>query len=271
MTKHEKEVIEVLRLHVSKNMAEDVQHESYPEEMPVSKWERPCDATWTSSLGRHAIEHTTIDSFLNQRADDDRFRRVMGNLENGWSAYPDNWIEVAIDVGVIETGVDWQDLSNQIKSWLLENVPSLPLDCQNRVKTPDIPFDLLIRRELLPGAGKLLVARYSPKNLSEQRVAVIRKALDKKAGAGQQYRQKGYLTVLVLEANDIALASRVTVFKAIREAYQSEADEIFDRIFIAMTAANPWCIVPFKLEKQIMAEPTPYWPTAPGYPLGVSA
>jgi hypothetical protein len=84
MTEKEKSVIEVLREHICKASANDVQHESFPEEMGSSTGERLCDATWKGPDISYAVEHTTIDSFNRQRYDDDRFRKVMGKLEQEW-------------------------------------------------------------------------------------------------------------------------------------------------------------------------------------------
>jgi hypothetical protein len=270
MTDKEKKVIEVLRLHICKTSEEPIRHESYPEEIRISKGERPCDATWQGPREAYAIEHTTIDSFVGQRHDDDRFRKLMGSLEKEWSDHPDDWLEIAIDVTAIPNGVNWGDLSNQVEAWLIQKVPSLPCDCRSTVKIPGVPFDLYIYRERLPGQGRVVVARLKPIDLSEQRVSVIREALDKKIGVLQQYKNRGYAAVLLIESSDFALSSRDTIFKDLRDAYQPETDSpVFDQIYIATTGTNPWCIVPFKVGLEIMKKPKPYWPIAPGYPLGI--
>jgi len=271
MTKKEKNVIEVLRQHICQVSADDVQHESYPEEIGFPNGERPCDATWRGPNTTYAVEHTTIDSFIGQRHDDDRFRKLMGNLEKEWSDHPDDWLEIAIDVKAIPNGVNWGDLSNQIKAWLNQNVPSLPCNYQSTVKIPGVPFDLCIYREMLPGQGRVVVARLKPVDLLEQSVVVIREALDKKIGVLQQYKNRGYSSVLLIESSDFALSSRGTIFKALCNAYQPDTDApVFDQIYIATTGTEPWCIVPFKKGEKILKEPNPYWPTAPGYPLGIS-
>jgi hypothetical protein len=270
MTTKEKKVIEVLRLHVCKISGEAIDHNSYPEEIHVSKGARPCDATWQGPHRAYAIEHTTIDSFVGQRHDDDRFRKLMGTLEKEWSDHPDDWLEIAIDVAAIPNGVSWGELYNRIKAWLIQNVPSLPCDCQSTVKIPGVPFDLYIFRERLPGQGRVVAARLKPADLSEQRVAVIREALDKKIGVLQQYKNREYAAVLLIESSDFALSSRGIIFKDLRDAYRPETDgSVFDQIYIATTGTNPWCIVPFKVGPEIMDKSKPYWPTAPGYSLGI--
>jgi hypothetical protein len=63
MTAKEKQVIEVLRLHVCNAMAENIRHENYPEEIGVPKGERPCDAIWRGAHGTYAVEHTKLIAF----------------------------------------------------------------------------------------------------------------------------------------------------------------------------------------------------------------
>ena len=265
-------MIEVLRLYVCQATTEPIQHKSYPEESGVARDERPCDATWQGPREAYAIEHTTVDSFMGQRQDDDRFRRLMGSLEKGWSGFPDDWIQISMDIAAIPSGVSWSGLSSQIMTWLIGNISSLPFDCTSSIRIQGIPFELRIYRERLPGEGRVLVARHSPADLSEQRVAVIRRALDKKLGVLQQYKGKEHSTILLVESSDFVLSSRVTIFKALSEAYQSETDgPVFDQIYIAMTGTSPWCIVPFKVGNEIMKKPNPSWPTAPDYPYGISA
>lgn len=271
MTDREKKVIEVLRLHMCKSTGEPIQHDSYPEELTIPQGERPCDATWRGPRLTYAIEHTTIDSFSGQRHDDDRFRRLMGRLEKEWSDHPDDWLEIVIDVAAIPSGVNWTTLSSRIRSWLKANVPTLPCNSENLVEIPGIPFKLSILRERLPGHGRVLVARHRPTDISTQRIAVIRESLDKKVGVLQQYKNRGYSTVLLLESSDYVLSSRDIMFEALGTAYRPEPDaSIFDDIYIATTGTSPWCIVPFKVGPRILSEPEPSWPTAPGYPLGAN-
>jgi hypothetical protein len=230
-TNKEKKVIEVLRLHVCKTFGEPIQHESYPEEIRVYQGERPCDATWRGPREGYAVEHTTIDSFVGQRHDDARFHKLMGTLEKKWSNHPDDWLEIAIDVTAIPTGVDWGSLSNQIQAWLIQNVPSLPCECQSIVKIPNVPIDLHICREKLPGQGRVIVARLKPGNLSEQRIAVIRNALDKKTEVLRQYKNRGDETVLLIESSDCVLSNREIIFKDLRNAYRPEPDSpVLDQI-----------------------------------------
>ena len=91
----------------------------------------------------------------------------MGRLEKEWSDHPDDWLEIVIDVASIPSGVNWISLSSRIRSWLKENVPTLPCDTENLVEIPGVLFKLTIFRTRLPGHGKVLVARHRPTDISE--------------------------------------------------------------------------------------------------------
>jgi hypothetical protein len=83
MNTHEKKIIELLRRYICTSTHEDARHDSHPEETGVPNGERPCDAIWHNFQRTYAVEHTTIDRFIRQRVDDDRFRKVMVPLESG--------------------------------------------------------------------------------------------------------------------------------------------------------------------------------------------
>jgi hypothetical protein len=190
-------------------------------------------------------------------------------LEKEWSDHPDDWLDIVIDVAAIPNGANWSELSNKVKGWLVQNVPSLPCNCQSLVRIPGVPFDFSIYRKRLAGQGRIIVARNRPHHISEQIVTVIQRALDKKIGVLQQYKNRGHVTILLIESSDFVLLSRDTIFEALLEAYRPKIDStVFDQIYIATTGTSTWCIVPFKVGKEIQREPKPYWPTDPNYPLG---
>lgn len=270
MTGHEKDVLEVVRQHLSITMSKDVQVFSYPEEasVPIPQGEKPCDVIWGSDPTIFSVEHTTLDSFPNQRADDDRFRKVMERLARRWSAHPDETLEIAIDVGSIPSGINWSVLSEEISDWLVNHICDFPLDQPTQVSIPGIPFDLHICRERTPGVGRVFVMRHAPDALASQRALVVRTALDSNKEKMQQYKYTGYRTILVLESQDFVLHSRVTLFEALRSTYQEETHgTVYDEIYLITTGTNPWCVFPFKIGSELKSKAKPYWPTAPGYPL----
>src|SRR6266571_7571979 len=75
-----------------------------------------CDAIIERGGQRFALEHTTIDSYSDQRADNHRFRTVVVPLEDAIQhAYPDSWIEIHVPADAVPTGSDWHSLAEALK------------------------------------------------------------------------------------------------------------------------------------------------------------
>src|SRR5438477_6735974 len=56
-----------------------------------------CDAIVSRAGGKNAVEHTTIDAYLEQRLDTARYRRVFAPLEEHITReFSDSWIEIAV-------------------------------------------------------------------------------------------------------------------------------------------------------------------------------
>lgn len=258
--------IELLSKLLCKRTGAEVFLVAIPDEDETDKQYRPCDAILEGGRIRFAVELTTIDSYIGQRSDDDRFRRVMGAMEERIGTIPD-WTEVIIDVGAIPTGYDWDKLSLGIQEWLLPRLQELPYEKQVPVDIPGIPFSVWVRREPLKGQGGVIVMRRAPFNLEEQRTAVIKSALEDKRNVLGHYKSEGFATVLLLERYDLALANRHLMCDAFRRASPLElcADAI-DDVYLIETPTRPWAISPLKIGLQIFVAPSPEWPDAPGYP-----
>lgn len=235
-----------------------------PDEAEVDWQYRPCDAILEGNRTRFAVELTTIDSFVNQRLDDDRFRRVMGAMEERIGAMLD-WIEVTIDVGAIPTGYDWCELSFGIERWLLSHLQELPYGRREPVQIPGVPFMVWVQREHGRGNGRIVVMRRAPVDLEEQRCTVLRRALESKQDMLSYYKSEGYTTVLLLETYDVALANRDSICNTFKKVSPLElcADAI-DEVYLIETGTHPWAISPLKIGSQIFDEASPQWPDTPG-------
>lgn len=258
--------IEIYRKLLRKQTGRDVSLIAIPDETEVNHRHRPCDAILKEDQRRLAVELTTIDSFVDQRLDDDRFRRVMGTMEERIGAIPD-WVEVTIDVRAIPTGYDWYELSSGIETWLLSHLQILPYERHVPVQIPGIPFTVGVRREQGRGNGRIVVMRRAPSDLEEQRCTVLRRALESKRDMLRHYRSEGYAAVLLLETYDVALANRDLICETFKKISPMElcADAI-DEVYLIETDTRPWAISPLKVGSQIFNEASPQWPNAPGYP-----
>lgn len=258
--------VELLRKLLARQTGREVSLAAIPDEDDLQQQRRACDAILEGEGVRFAVELTTIDSFVGQRVDDDRFRRVMSALEERVGTIAD-WIEITIDVGVIPTGYDWRGLSVGIEEWLLAHLEELPYDRRVPVQIPGIPFLVWVRREHGWGEGCIRVMRHTPIQIEEERCAVIKRAMENKRSVLGQYKSEGHTTVLLLEADDIALANRHLICDAFRKVSPLElcADAI-DDIYLIQTDTRPWTMSALKIGSRIFDEPFPEWPDAPGYP-----
>lgn len=130
---------------------------------------------------RLAIEHTLLQPFEGQKADDPRFLAVFGKLHEDPSlVVPGRLIELHAPVGVIPNGIDWNFLAAKIREWFqcerlkfadgesIHKVSGLEFDLEITVQTMDIPET----------PGVLSVGRILPRDRSFE--DVIRKALNDK-------------------------------------------------------------------------------------------
>src|SRR5919198_130532 len=90
--------------------------------------QRACDA-YAEALERQplAIEHTNIETFRQQKQDSARFLKVCGVLETELeNAFPYD-VHLIIPIFGIQTGTDWNTITNTLRSWLITSVNALPL------------------------------------------------------------------------------------------------------------------------------------------------
>jgi hypothetical protein len=88
---------------------------------------RACDA-YAESFGLQplAIEHTNIESFRRQKEDSARFSKVIGILETELKHVFPYDVHLIIPTFGIQTGTDWNNITNILGAWLLTNVSTLP-------------------------------------------------------------------------------------------------------------------------------------------------
>ncbi len=196
-----------------------------------------CDALAESNYLTLAIEHTTIDSFLNHRADNDRFIRAVGSLEKELKDKFQDRITLTIAIDSIQTGIDWDIIKINIRVWLIENVPRLPFGNQERW-IEDVPFPIQISKSKCTSPG-LFVSRFAPENLEDQMAKIIRRALESKNGKLGVYKNAGNYTLLLIESDDIALLDVPKVRSALKTAIESGAPSgNIDEIWFADTSIS---------------------------------
>ena len=215
-----------------------------------------CDAIVDRKNTRHAVEHTSLDTYQRRREDDDRFRKVVLPIAAAIeSTFPDSWVELEVPVHAIPTGEDWKQLRDRLLARCLEAVGSMAIASyhdltRTRFDWPgEIPFPVWISRQPVGGdAPKCISFRQLPADLHDQRADDVRRALDDKAARLQSYQQAGTPTVLLLDMDDVALSNRDVVADAFaRAAATWEQRDVVNEVYLVDSGRRPVWIYPLKL------------------------
>jgi hypothetical protein len=155
---------------------------------------------------RLAIEHTLIEPFAGQKADDRRFLAVFGGLDRAVELrVPDTLIEVTVPVGAIPNGVDWEEVGRKVYDWFAAARWELPEGASDH-DVPDLSFPLRVHVETVDiphTPGVVVVSRFLPRDRPFE--DILRRALGSKLPKliGTPARTH----ILLLEDASIALGS----------------------------------------------------------------
>lgn len=241
------------------------------EGAPVTVVERPdkdkpgqggCDAIVERRGVRHAVEHTTLDSYQRRREDDDRFRKVVLPVAIAVEeTFTDSWVEMEVPVHAIPPGEDWTELRNRLRACCVEAIGGMPIAeyhdlTRTRFDWPDIPFPVWISRQ--PTAGdspKCVIFRQAPGDLHAQLAADVKRALDDKTNQLRAYHDGGMPTVLLLDIDDVALTNRDFVADAFARAVTTWDDRnAVDEVYLTDSGRRPVWVYPLKLEDRFYPE-----------------
>jgi len=165
--------------------------------------------------GPFAIEHTSIDTLPNQRGKSDWFMRATGGLEKELPIPPYR-MNITIDYNSINKGQNWAAIREALKTWISKECPRLADGRHIFDNVPGIPFRLQVTKAS-DRPPRVFFTRYEPKDTSlPERIS---RQLDTKINKLAHYRECGFITVLLIESDDIALMNENKMFDAIRDAY----------------------------------------------------
>jgi len=129
-----------------------------------------------------AIEHTLIQAFEGQKADDPRFEAVFEPLQKDESLrVPERLIEVFPPAFSIPNGVKWEDAQQKVYEWFKESREKFTKEGDSEHGIPGLGFDLrvLVQTMEVPGSkGFVGAGRIRPKD--RPFIDVLRKALTTK-------------------------------------------------------------------------------------------
>lgn len=192
----------------------------------------PPDMRIDALAGNFAIEHTSIDTLPKQRSKSDWFLRAAGGLEKELQIPPYR-LNIVLDYNAITKGQNWASIREAIKTLVTEDCPQLPDGRHTLENLPDIPFRLQLTKASDRSPG-VFFARYTPEDHSLPKR--IREQLDQKIEKLAPYQERGFITMLLIESDDIALMNEVIMLDALRSAYPQGLPRDLDRIWYVDTS-----------------------------------
>lgn len=182
-----------------------------------------------------AIEHTKIESFYGQLADNERFGQHYGELESQLKHAFDFGLELVLPLFAFQKGTKWAAIRDLIRDWLLANAQSFPQG-RSSYQIPGVPFSITVFKDT-GGIKSFFVARRAPsdRDVQIETIQNIAGALEDKNSQLSKYRAAGAHSILVLESVDIALVSPASLYKAFLQAQQCTSTPNIDEVWLACT------------------------------------
>ena len=187
--------------------------------------------------GEFAIEHTSIDTVVNQRRDDAWFEQVVDGLRAEFEDRITYRLRIVLCWESIRVGQDWDAIRAAFRRWIAIDSLRLPDGKQKIKDAPGIPFPFFVEKDNHRPPG-VFFSRREPKDstLPDR----IRERMVDKVSKLAPYRTLGHTTVLLLESPDLALMNPDILIDAIKKAFPSGLPAGLDRVWFADTSV-PEC------------------------------
>ena len=193
--------------------------------------------------GPFAIEHTSVDTLLNQRKYGDWFKRVIANLESEYSGRFPFSLFVWFEYEAFRVNRNLKIIHNALTRFILEDSLLLKWGHHKLDRIPGIPFTLYVHKSCESRPFRLIFARSYPQELSlglpwcqDKKQSPLpdnfRAQLDKKAAKLAKYKACGETKVLLIENPDF-LKDDQTLLHWITKAYLKDFPAVIDRIWCA--------------------------------------
>jgi hypothetical protein len=222
----DKEVIDLFVKYLAEQDNPGLKVDDWPDEKNRNSTE--IDAV----AGPFAIEHTSIDTVPNQRRDADWFLKVVKALEDEFKCKMPFRLVLTFPYDGIQTGQDWDDISDVLRDWILFEAPKLPFG-RYIINKDKIPFEIFATKRKSARHG-LLFCRFAPddKSLPER----MRKQLDRKLKKLIPHKERDKTTILLVESDDIAFMDESIMWDELRLAYPKGMPDGLDQIWFADTS-----------------------------------
>jgi hypothetical protein len=212
------------------------------------------EAIYRTKSKHFAVEHTRIESFLQQIGQGKTFEEFLAPLSQELSGTVAGTFYLIVAAGDIRVRrQDQEGVIKALKTWVEEKATTLAAaetsgdggNVMIQERPPGVPFDVALRKERDVGS-EVVCFQAMQADPQEARNDAMAASLEKKCPKLQAARNKlesekkaGPVSVLVLESNDIALANRVGVANSVvaELAKRSDSPNI---VVWARTSTVPW-------------------------------
>ncbi|MEQ1716198.1 MAG: hypothetical protein ABL907_09470 [Hyphomicrobium sp.] len=186
------------------------------------EWPEDCaDGEIDAVIGSFAIQHTSIDTLPDQRAQDNWFSRVTKGIENDFRGKMGVHLCLAMRFDDIQKGQDWHAMNMALRDWAAEQAAHFAFGATCGVQIKGLPFLIDVRKSefLLDGIWFTRSAPVDSTLPERLRRTVRRPGKKSKLAALPKYRDNGKSTMLLLESCDIALMNDTIVAEAFTTAF----------------------------------------------------
>lgn len=184
--------------------------------------------------GNLAIEHTSIDTFPDQRQRNAWLSRLLGDLEKEVST--GRHLRVIVDYNAVQRNQDWPRARSALKSWL--ETEGQKIGSRIRVEIPGVPFPFEVMAEPYSQRPyRIWFGRYIPEK--DSLASRVHSQCVRKIAKLAPYREIGSTTILLLESDDIASMNELLMADALRTAFTGGRPAGVDEIWYVNTAGQP--------------------------------
>ena len=156
---------------------------------------------------------------------------AIGCLEQELEGQVNFRLRVVTPFGAVPTGVSWDGIRENLRSWILYDVPHLPNnETLHDITIDGIPFPLTAQKSEA-GIHGVFFARSVTEgsNFTER----LRIQINRKAIKLANYRDSCDLLILLIENDDIANMSRAIMIEAVEASYPHDLPSGLDKIWYA--------------------------------------
>ena len=237
--KEDKNTVKEFVVHLRENGYPNLKIDRWPDD--DNSTTRDIDAI----AGPLAIEHTSIDTFPNQRKYEDWFLKAIDNLKSELESELSGQLTFNLSISFnheeFTQRQNWLTIRNALKRFIREDAIRLGWGAYKLNDVPSIPFTVHVEKSTERPFG-LFFWRFSPQDFSpklpwsqaKRRPPVpnnFRAQLDDKVGKLAPYKTCAKTTVLLIESGDYAFMHAQIMLSWIKEAFPTDLPDGVEQIW----------------------------------------